>query len=96
MAYAPFYQFYPEIAEKETRCLIVLDDPKLPVDNYGLIELYCDEPDCDCRRVFLSVFSEKTKKKLAIIANGWESRNFYANWLGDNDPEDIDELRGPV
>jgi hypothetical protein len=26
----------------------------LPTDVYAFIELYCDEPDCDCRRVTLA------------------------------------------
>ncbi len=96
MAYIPFYQFFPEIAERETRCLIVLNHPELPADSYGLIELYCDEPGCDCRRVFFNVLSRKTGKTLAVIAYGWENKRYYEKWMGDNDPESIGDLKGPI
>lgn len=31
----------------------------LPADEYARLEAYCDEEDCDCRRVFLHVISKK-------------------------------------
>jgi len=58
--------------------------------------MYCDETGCDCRRVFLSVVSSVTKQIEAVIAYGWESSEFYAKWMGDNDPDMIKELKGPV
>ena len=96
MSYASFHEYFPKMAEEETRCLMMLNDPELPVDNYALVEMYCDEPGCDCRRVFLAVMSEKTGKMLAVIAYGWESKKFYAQWMGDNDPKTIRELKGPA
>jgi len=96
MPYAPFHEKFPEIAEKETRTIIVFDDPDLPEGEYGLLESYCDELDCDCRRVFFNVFSWKKKKIEAVIAYGWESGKFYAKWMGDSDPRVIKELKGPA
>lgn len=96
MPYIPFYEHFPELAEEETRCLMAFNDSKLPVDNYDLIELYCDEPGCDCRRVFLNIISEKTGKTLAVIAYGWEDEKYYSKWMGDNEPEIIKELKGPT
>jgi len=96
MPYSPFHEKFPAIAEDETRSITVINNPELPPDFYGLIEFYCDEPDCDCRRVFLSVLSEKQEKILAVIAFGWEKKQFYAKWFGDNDPQTISELQVPI
>jgi len=96
MAYVPFHEKFPAVAEKETRSITIFDNPELPNDTYGLIESYCADPGCDCRRVFLSVLSSRKKKLLAVIAFGWESRKYYAKWLGDNDPQAINDLKGPV
>ena len=95
MPYVPFYEYFPEIAEKETLVLIVFDDPELPLAEYGLVELFCDEPGCDCRRVFFNVISSKTKKLMAVIAYGWENKRFYEKWFGGRDPQIIKELKGP-
>jgi len=94
MAYAPFYERFPDIAENETRSLFIKGDPELPDDQYVFIEAYCDEENCDCRRVFFNVFSVKTKKILAVITYGWENRDYYIKWMGDNDPNVIDSLVG--
>jgi len=32
----------------------------------------------------------------AVICYGWESREFYAKWVGDNDPEIIKQMQGPT
>jgi hypothetical protein len=96
MSFTPFYNKFPEIAEDETRSITIFNDPKLSDDSFGLIESYCDETDCDCRRVFLNIHSEKQDKILAVITFGWESEKFYANWLGTNEPQIIKELKGPT
>lgn len=94
MPYAPFYDRFPDIAENETRSLIIHSDPELPDDKYMFTEAYCDEQNCDCRRVFFNVFSENTKTLLAVITYGWEKRQYYIDWMGDNDPIVIDSLVG--
>ncbi len=96
MPYVPFHEKFPEIAETETRALIAINDPELPAGNYGLVEAYCDEVGCDCRRVFFNVYSEERNEVVAIIAYGWENRKFYADWFGRNDPRIIAELQGPI
>ncbi len=96
MPYVPFHEKFPEIAKEETRALIAIADPELPEGNYGLIEAYCDEVGCDCRRVFFNVYSEERNEVVAVIAYGWENRKFYADWFGDNDPQIIAELQGPI
>jgi len=66
---------FPEMARKETRTVQVLrpGNFNLPVDDYGFLELYCDEKDCDCRRVMISVFGVNQGKFLASIALGFDS-----------------------
>ena len=96
MSYEFFYERFPEIAEKETRTIMVMKHESIPNGNFGLIEMYCNESSCDCRRVFFDVYDWEHKKSMAIIAFGWESERFYARWYGDSDPDTIRELKGPV
>ena len=80
MPYACFHEYFPEIAERETRTITILEQSssKLPPGEYSLIEMYCNERKCDCRRVFFYVISLPKKDVEAVIAYGWESRKFYA------------------
>jgi hypothetical protein len=98
MPFTLFHSRFPEIAERETRTIMVLRDSTqgLPVDQYGLLELYCDEPGCDCRRVFFSVVSRLRREPVAVIAYGWERPEYYAKWMGDDDPQMLKQLCGPV
>jgi len=99
MPYVSFHDFFPKVAEKETRTFRVLDgkalEYSLPPDEYGLLEMFCGEKGCDCRRVLFSVISRRQSKILAVIAYGWEERAFYARWMRSSTPEDIDLLKGP-
>lgn len=45
---------------------------------------------------FFNVVSSSRNEDEALIAYGWESRDFYVKWMGDDDPYVINELRGPV
>lgn len=95
MIYQSFHDYWPDIAESETRCLTIFNDAELPPGTYVFIESYCNDPRCDCRRVFLSVYHCEKREFLAVIAYGWESQTFYAKWMGDDDPETIQGLKGP-
>jgi len=96
MSYEPFYERFGALAWKETRSMTILDDPRLAGDQFGFIELYCNDEDCDCRRVMFNVVSRKSQKSVAVIAYGWESREFYAKWYRQNDPEIIQQMQGPI
>jgi hypothetical protein len=98
LAYSPFYTRFPEVAKKETRAVTVLDPSSfhLPLAQYSFIEMFCDEPGCDCRRAFFSVASSLGNDIKAVIAWGWEDRAFYRKWLGMNDAHMIKDLMGPV
>jgi hypothetical protein len=96
MPYGLFYEVFPDLAEKETRVLTFFDTPGLPSGRYAFAEAYCDEPGCDCRRVFFNVIETQTIQLKAVIAYGRESREFYANRFGQDDPLIIKEMQGPV
>ena len=94
MPYALFHDRFPKLAE--ARSIMVFDDPELPKDHYALMEMYCDVPGCDCRRVMFHVFAESRKEFVGTIAWGWESKKFYRKWMKHYDPEALHDLKGPV
>lgn len=96
MDFALFHSRFPKIAEAETRVITILRHDRLPADEYALLDSYCEQPECDCRRAMLTVMSRRQQRPLAVIAYGWEDEPFYQRWLRDDDPELISELRGPV
>jgi hypothetical protein len=71
----PFYVVDPELAARETRVMHTLvPQDGLPVGAYGLLEFYCPDPDCDCRRVMLNVAEEKDPNRfLASISYSFDS-----------------------
>ena len=59
----------------------------LEAGHYTFLEYYCNEADCDCRRVWLMVIFQPTwpkssvePKHLATIGFGWEAPTFYQKW----------------
>ncbi len=84
----PFHINCPEPGLRETRSIHVLAaDGPLPVGEYGFLELYCEDLGCDCRRVLFQVTSSAAPNTtLATINFGWESIEFYTEWLhGDEE-----------
>jgi hypothetical protein len=96
MSYKPFNERFGEIALKETRSITIRNSSKLPDDDYGFFELYCNDENCDCQRVMFNVVSHKSNKIVAVVAYGWESKAFYVKWFGRNDPEIIQQMQGPI
>lgn len=92
-----FYDLFPELAERETRGIIVLDEDRtgLPAGQYLFLEMYCNEKGCDCRKVFFYVVSPQRKDVDAVVSWGWETPAFYAKWLHDDDPQMVAECKGP-
>jgi len=80
---SPFWERFPELAAQETRVLTLpTAQGGLPAGRFGLLELYCDDPTCDCRRVLLQVRSEaRPDTILATINYGWDTVAFYTRWL---------------
>jgi hypothetical protein len=98
MPFVAFHKFCPEVAARETRTIHVLPGSNLgvPPADYHFEEMYCDERGCDCRRVMFAVMSSARGDMEAVIAWGWESRDFYARWMHMDDPAMLDELQGPI
>jgi hypothetical protein len=79
----PFHLVCSEPGLRETRCLHVLAPGEpLPVGEYAFLEFFCEDLACDCRRVLLQVTSRAASSEpLATINFGWESAEFYAEWM---------------
>ncbi len=86
MAMSEFSGLCPDTASTETRALQVISgNAQVEAGLYELVELYCDDPICDCRRVILLVRSTTAAERpLAHIHFGWESVAFYTRWLSGN------------
>lgn len=85
MSMVSFVSRFQELALNETRSFIIPKGNKLlPAGEYGLLELFCDEIGCDCRRViFLVVRSDHPDRVLATVNFGWETAEYYGKWIGD-------------
>ena len=96
MPFVAFSEFYLDVAKREIRTLTLPEgNEDLPADTYAFFEMYCDEPSCDCRRVFFTVISERHRNPLAVVAYGWERLDFYARWLKGT-PVSPKLLKGPI
>lgn len=67
-----FDYLFPDVARDEVRVIHAIDDPVLPKGTFLLVELYCEEPGCDCRRVLLSVYWAERKQPVATINYAFE------------------------
>jgi len=63
-----FIDIFREQGIAETRSFTTQGSPGLPDDEYGLIECYCTDPECDCRRVMLNVV-RRTRAKRGYVAS---------------------------
>jgi hypothetical protein len=98
LSYEPFHSRFPELAAKEIRVITIFKEShlRLPPGEYALIESFCNEPGCDCRRAILNVVAKDLAGMQAVISFGWERRAFYVRWFGSNDPKVIADLKGPA
>ena len=93
MAMVPFYSMFHDLAIKEMRSATLRGQLDIPDGEYGFLELYCDEVDCDCRRVIIDVVSSTTGSKIwATLNYGWESLEFYEEW--SKSKENVADLKG--
>ena len=97
MPHIPFYSVLPIIAENETRTIFVQEkNSVLPMGEYGFVELFCDDTDCDCRNVYIHVMGQDSPELLATICYGWESLKFYKDWMGAaRIDEMVKDFKGP-
>ena len=86
MPMVPFFSKVGQRAFKEMHTLVVMKAKGLPPGPYGLLEFYCDEVDCDCRRVLFHVIRPDTGEKVwATINFGWETPEYYRTWSRDGE-----------
>src|SRR6266508_4786279 len=65
----PYFQLFPEQAVAETRSLAITRHATIPADEYALLESYCTDPGCDCRRVMIDVVGRtQVQRFLASIS----------------------------
>ena len=107
MFFASLFDYLPELAAEGTSSISVYPGNRynIPPGDYAFFEMYCNEKDCDCRRVFLNVVSRAAEDVAAVISYGWESKEFYAKWylgeqtdaakLDDDDMRDVASMKGP-
>jgi hypothetical protein len=71
---------FPERGSSECRVIHVVNNPYLPDGAYALMESYCTDPDCDCRRVMLNVVNPEISKEdyLASISYGFDREEEFA------------------
>jgi hypothetical protein len=83
MDFLLFYSKFPKIAEKETRVLTLFEPQYgVPKGKYALIDSYCDDGDCDCRKVMVNfVDADNPNIVFATVGYGWESEKFYTEWM---------------
>jgi len=91
-----FRQYFKEIADAETRSARIFEGHPsgLPPGEYGFIELYCNEKNCDCRRVHLMIAAEWSKEPIGMVAYGWETPAYYAKWMHSADNQMAAEMAG--
>lgn len=93
-----FHSLLPDLAQREVRCIHVLQKPGapptsgLPAGEYAFVEFYCENLECDCRRVFIQVIARHQQDRvLASINYGWEDESFYRERMPYN-PEAPQEI----
>jgi len=84
----PFHSLFPKLAQREVRCVHLGAVPGvtpasgLSAGEYAFLEFYCEDLECDCRRVFFQVIARHLQDKvLASINCGWEKESFYRKRL---------------
>ena len=86
MGMVPLYTQFRELALQEMRSATIQGWKDLPDGEYGFLEFYCNDDQCDCRRVLIQVIAKSDPAKpWATINYGWESKAFYYRRLGDNE-----------
>jgi hypothetical protein len=74
----PFFRLFPAQAVAETRVITTHGHSDLPDDEYGILEAYCDDSTCDCRRVMLNVVARRQNTVLASISYGFDREDELA------------------
>ncbi len=95
MAFVAFNKICPSIAIKDISGITLLTNDNefgLPKGNYSIVELFCDE--CDCNRAFLQFFLDENL--VATISYGWEKLSFYSKMFKGFELSEYRQLKGPA
>jgi hypothetical protein len=68
------------------------DSPQLPDGDYTFVDMYCVDPECDCRKTMIHVLRNGTH--VATINFGWESPEFYRKWMGRAENGSMPDMHG--
>ena len=70
-----------DVALKTRKVSLLQNTFGLPKGAYFLIESYCVDEDCDCRKVMINVVAEDKNIILGTIGFGWESPKYYIDTI---------------
>jgi hypothetical protein len=81
-------------ATARVRTLTIARHPVLPDGGYAMVDAYCTDLACDCRKTMILVHLDN--RHVTTINFGWESPEFYARWYGAPlDGRTLAEMQGP-
>ncbi len=81
-------------ATATVRMPTIAHDPQLPDGTYAMVDTYCTDLGCDCRKTMIRVHFDR--RHVSTINYGWESPAFYARWYGAPlDERTLAEMKGP-
>ena len=89
---------FPRDRWQGTRVVTIIDQAitDLPPGAYALIDLYCTDPVCDCRNVYIHVVHKGFSGPIATITYGWEKLSYYKKWMGGEEDDFIlRQFKGP-
>lgn len=98
MAIRYFHELFSDQEALETRVFVIPpgSDTGIPEGEYGLLEMFCDNPDCNCRHVLIAVQSRRDKRAQAVVSWEWGNVGFHREWMGDGARELAEQVKGPV
>lgn len=67
-----YHDLFGEEAMREIRAVKLRGLGRLPGDYYTFFEYYCVDPSCDCRRVAVRVFAQRSREPVAMISHAFE------------------------
>lgn len=82
-AFLPLTVIVPELDNKDVKTIILTEDKNgLRTGSYKLIENFCADRHCDCRKVMINFVNDKNEI-LATMGFGWEGVKYYEKWIKD-------------
>lgn len=81
-AFVPYFYAVKEGEDLKIRNIELLEDiAGLSKGEYSLIENFCTDIECDCRKVMINVIDEKRETIIGTIGFGWEDKKYYTDWI---------------